>query len=185
MQLVKEAMEKISRHVIDVSSSLDSESIEKLIEELLNAQKIFVFGTGRSGLVAKAFAMRLMQLGLNVYVIGETISPPTEKNDLIILVSGSGETHSVVFAAQVCRKIGTKIVGVTSDSNSTLAKYSDLIITLKGGNKYRKNAEWKIAPLGTLFEITAMVFFDAIVAELMSRKGMEEETLRKRHAIIE
>lgn len=47
--------------------------IDEFIFALEDAKNIFVMGAGRSGFVAKAFAMRLMHLGYNVYVVGKTV----------------------------------------------------------------------------------------------------------------
>ncbi|MDD4570327.1 MAG: SIS domain-containing protein, partial [Tepidanaerobacteraceae bacterium] len=66
-----------------------------LAEKIINANKIFVAGQGRSGFAVKSFAMRLMHIGYDVYVVGETVTPNIEKGDLLIIGSGSGETATL------------------------------------------------------------------------------------------
>jgi 6-phospho-3-hexuloisomerase len=144
-------------------------------------------GAGRSGFVAKSFAMRLMHLGYSVYVVGETVTPKIKKQDLLIAISGSGETTSVLNIAMKAKSIvGSKIAVLTSNKNSSLAKLSDVVVLLKGKVKTEKDDKIaRLAPLGTMFELTSMIFLDALVAELLSLRGLDEENLRERHAILE
>lgn len=157
--------------------SFEKGEVEEMIKFIDQANNVFVVGVGRSGFVAKAFAMRLMHLGYSVYVVGETITPRIGKGDLIIAISGSGETGYVVSVAKKAKELGAKVLAVTSSKTSALAKLSDLLITLKTV----KNPD--IAPLGTIFELTTMVFLDSLIAEIMERKKLKEKDLAKRHSI--
>ncbi|HDD36497.1 MAG TPA: 6-phospho-3-hexuloisomerase, partial [Archaeoglobus veneficus] len=161
--------------------------VEQMIDVIENSNSIFVVGAGRSGFIAKAFAMRLMHLGYRVYVVGETVTPRIGKNDVLIAISGSGETTSVVNISKKAKEIAnSKLVAVTNNKNSTLAKMSDVIVLLKGKVKTERNDEIaEIAPLGTMFELTAMIFLDAIVAELMEIKHLTEKDLEAKHAVLE
>ncbi|TDA27147.1 MAG: 6-phospho-3-hexuloisomerase [Archaeoglobi archaeon] len=158
----------------------DQKKVEKFIDAIEGSKKIFCSGIGRSGLVARAFAMRLMHLGYEAYVIGETITPRIEPRDLLIAVSGSGETPIIVAFAKKTKEIGAKVVAVTSKADSSIAKIADLTIVLK--SKFGKEIS-KFAPLGTLFEITALIFLDGIVAEIMEKKNISEDKLARRHSI--
>ncbi len=180
-------LDKVIEHIQDVKKNVDSKKIYEFVSALENARSIFVMGAGRSGFVAKAFAMRLMHLGYNVYVVGETVTPRIKPEDLLIAISGSGETISVVNISRKAKEeIGSKLVAVTQRPNSTLAKMSDIVIVLKGKTKDDRNHELsKLAPLGTLFELTALIFLDGLVAELMNMKELTEEDLAERHAVLE
>jgi len=180
-------LDKICDHVQDVKKNLDFKKIEELISALDNARYVFVMGAGRSGFVAKAFAMRLMHLGYNVYVVGETVTPRIRPEDILIAISGSGETLSVVNISRKAKEdIGSKLVAITQKPNSTLARMSDIVIVLKGKDKYERNHELsKLAPLGTLFELTALIFLDGLVAEIMNLKELTEDDLAERHAVLE
>lgn len=139
--------------------------------------------------------MRLMHLDMNVRVIGETITPSLRNDDLLVALSGSGETSFAVSAAKTAKGIGTKIVVITSYPGSTLAKLANHIVTLPGRTKIaliKSHLDRQIvgeyeslAPLGTLFEVTALVFLDSVIASLMVKLGRNEEELRARHANIE
>ncbi|MEM2817946.1 MAG: SIS domain-containing protein, partial [Archaeoglobaceae archaeon] len=74
-------LDLIMRSVKEVYEHEKLNSFIRFIEE---AERIFVVGIGRSGLVAKAFAMRLMHLGYKAFVIGETTTPRIEAGDLLV-----------------------------------------------------------------------------------------------------
>ncbi len=180
-------LDTLERHVRNIKNEIDMRKVQELIEAIEDARSIFVMGAGRSGFVAKAFAMRLMHLGYNVYVVGETVTPRIRREDLLIAISGSGETTSVVNISRKAKElIGSKLVAITQNKDSTLAKMSDIVVLLKGKTKMERNDEIaKIAPLGTMFELTALIFLDGLVAELMNLKNLTEKDLEARHAVLE
>lgn len=155
--------------------------VDALLKALAPAQRVFLYGRGRSGFVARAFAVRLMHLGFQTFVVGETITAPVQKDDVVILVSGSGQTYPVVMTAELGRKMGAKVVSVTANTDSEIARLSHVVIPLlpPAGNHD------EYAPLGTLFETAAWLFFDGIVALLKEQRGESEDTMRKRHATLE
>lgn len=176
----KESSEYITKSAKDILANVENEEVNNAINLITNAKKIFVYGVGRSGLCGKAFATRLSHLGLHVYVLGETITPPVEEEDVVIIISGSGKTASVVKTAEIIRKINAKIVGITANKNSPLGKLSDVVVFLKIENKDKN-----LAPLGTIFEATAWIFLDSLVSELMLKLNETEEKMSKRHATLE
>jgi len=180
-------LDTVENHIRNVKRDIDLLKVQELIDAIEDARSIFVMGAGRSGFVAKAFAMRLMHLGYNVYVVGETVTPRIKKEDLLIAISGSGETTSVVNISRKAKElIGSKLVAITQNKDSTLARMSDIVVLLKGKTKTERNDEIaKIAPLGTMFELTALIFLDGLVAELMKIKNLTEKDLEARHAVLE
>ncbi|MBU2560031.1 6-phospho-3-hexuloisomerase [archaeon] len=195
MELLKDAMLTITEHVGDVANTLSKKEVNTLVNCILKANNVFVYGAGRSGLVARAFAMRLMHLGITVHVIGGIVTPSTEKGDLVLLISGSGESTSVVNSAKIARNVGAKICLITSYPNSTAGKMADYTVNVKGRTKLKgekdfllrqmKGEHYTLAPLGTLFEISVLVFLDSLIVELMDKLKITEDDMRVRHATIE
>lgn len=175
----EEALSHIESQIQEILKNVEKDKVEKIIELFSNARNIFIYGAGRSGLVGRAFAIRLVHLGFPAFVIGETITKPVGKNDLVVLISGTGETIPVAMTAEIARRLGAKIISITANPDSHIARFADLFIILK---PKEKNAE--LAPLGTLFEASAWIFLDGIVAELMARRGENEESMKKRHATL-
>ena len=190
-----ESMNFIAEHIEKFASKLDKSSVTSLVNGITGARKIFLMGAGRSGLAARAFAMRLMHMGFDVYVVGETTTPAVQPEDLVIAVSGSGETPSIASLGAIAKKIGSKLATITSYKDSTLGKISDIVVVVPGRPKEDIDYEdyherrmigyTQLAPLGTIFEITALVFLDAVVSELMVKTGASEEDLKLRHTRFE
>ena len=183
MNTFKKSVDYIVDKVKTSLLSLNDEQIEKICREFLRADRIFLYGAGRSGLVAKAFAIRLVHLGFQTYVIGETITPPVRKGDLVIVISGSGETIPSVMTAEIAKKIGAKLIAVTSRENSKISKNADFTVKLSTECEDRERA--RLAPLGTLFEASAWLFLDGLVAKLMEMKGESEKRMKERHATLQ
>ncbi len=189
------SMNFISEHIKRFVSKLDTASVTDLVNIILGSKRIFLMGAGRSGLAAKAFAMRLMHMGFDVYVVGETTTPAVAPDDLVIAVSGSGETTSIASLGAIAKQIGSKLATITSNRDSALGRISDVVVVVPGRPKedvmYEDYHERRmigypqLAPLGTVFEITALVFLDAVISELMVRTGASEEDLKSRHTKFE
>jgi len=195
----KAASEEIICSIQTCMEQLNMKEVEKLVELLIAARdkKIFTIGMGRSGFVARAFALRLMNLSFNVYFLGETITPAAEKGDIVVAISGTGSTKMVLTAAAAAKEICATVVAITSFSESQLGKMADLVVTIRGRTKAGMPKEEDyvarqiigerepLTPLGSIFENNSMVFLDSLVVELMHRLGRTEADLRRRHATIE
>ena len=193
---MKTSIKAILDNIESAQEFLDEDAINQFEDIIIASKNIFVTGAGRSGLAAKAFAMRLMHLGLSAYVVGETISPAIYEDDCIVAISGSGETNTIVSAVKISKNRGAKVLALTSYPESTLGQLADSYILVKGRTKKEVDDEnymkrqihgnyTSLTPLGTAFELTTLVFLDAIVSELMEKMEQTESDLKARHTVLE
>jgi len=194
---VQEMMKLMASKIRSIANTISDRDAEKFIRQLLDAKRVYVVGAGRSGLVAKAFAMRLMHLGLHAYVVGETITPALNKGDVMVIFSGSGRTKTVADLAETARDIGGKICLITANADSRIGKIADCIVIIEHHRDAVEDdaAEFEIrqmmgdhksfAPLGTLFETASMVFADAVISRMMEITQTDENALKNRHTNIE
>ena len=173
----------IQSKVSEIVEKVSQNDIKKIKELFFNSNHIFVYGAGRSGLVAKAFAIRLVHLGFPTFVIGETITQPVQKGDLVVIVSGSGETIPAVMTAEISHNLGAYVVSITAKKKSEIAKFAD--VTLFISIDYNDIGRKQYAPLGTLFEASVWILLDAMIADLLDSKNETEDIMRKRHATLE
>jgi len=199
MEYFAQAYEELIKSISAALRGLDIEEVKTLLDSLMDTRtrgnKVLVVGAGRSGLVGKAFAMRLMHLGFPVFVLGETINPNVGEGDMVIVISGSGKTTVPLAAAQMAKSLNAKVVAITSQEESPLAQTADLVVDIPGREDIALEDEYHIrqlkgqheslAPMGTMFEDTTMIFLDSIIAELMNRLGLSVDSMRLRHATIE
>ena len=193
---VLSSMRLIIENLKEVIDKLDREAIKAMLQKIIDGNQIFVMGAGRSGLVAKAFAMRLMHLGFSVYVVGETTTPAVLPQDVVIAISGSGETRTIADLGKLAKDIGSTLITITSKKDSTLGRISDIAVIIPSKTKndpdeagylerHMRGDYKKMPPLGTTFEITALVFLDSVVSQLIMLTGASEAELKSRHTNIE
>jgi 6-phospho 3-hexuloisomerase len=181
-KVFNQSIKYIQKKIKEILSRVSQDDIEKVKILFFKSNRIFVYGAGRSGLVAKAFAIRLIHLGFQAFVIGETITVPVKKGDLVIIVSGSGETIPAVMTAEIANKIGAYVVSITGKKNSEIAKFAD--ITLFIASSCKEIERKKFAPLGTLFEASVWILLDGVIADLLYSKKETEDIMRSRHATL-
>lgn len=180
-------VEAILTEITSVLSVIDSENeLTRFAEPLQAAKRIFVVGEGRSGFMAKSFAMRLMHLGATAYVVGETITPPIAAGDVIVAVSGSGKTQSVLMVAEKARELGCKVLAVTTDPKSRLGELADVVLHVPAATKYRQQGEQaSIQPLGSLFDQCTHLLLDAVCLRYAKLNSVNNEKAFARHSNLE
>lgn len=165
------------------------------IDKISAAPRIFVFGSGRSGLVGRFFAMRLMHLGCLVFIVGDTTTPAIKSGDLLICISGSGKTPTVVNMAKLALQSDAVVAGISLNTGvvTPLSECSHLNILLDRRQNSRhvpsgsaNNQQRKfIAPMGTVFEISTLIYLETVIAEIIQRQQVKESDMKQRHANLE
>jgi len=166
-----------------IVSQIKKDEISNLKNMIYNSKRLFFAGTGRSGLMIKAVAMRFMQFDFEVYVVGETNTPAFKNNDLLIAASGSGETKSTKLYLENAKLNGGKTAVFTADNNSTLAQISDQIIEIPV-NKIFSEKE-KFLPGGSYFEETVLILGDTLIINIAAEIDLSTDLLFERHANLE
>ena len=123
-----------------------------------------------------------MHSGYDVSVVGEIVTPSIKKGDLLIIISGSGETEQLIAFTKKAREVGAQIVLITAKSSSTIGDMADAVLQIGKSDQYGKVAGM---PMGTVFELSTLSFLEALVSHLIHEKGIEEEVMRTRHANLE
>jgi len=168
-----------------VLHAIDYLAVEQLAQKIVEIERIFVIGEGRSGLAIRMAAMRLMHLGCQVYVVGETTTPSIRATDLLIACSGSGSTETVRAIAAKAKVIGAYLVGVTVNKQSLLGQLADLSIELVAATKqdFDNGASQQFA--GSLFEQSTLLFFDALFYFLSQKLNKTTQLILASHANLE
>lgn len=179
---VKVILNELSQHLL----AFQDEQAERFVTSILAARKVFVAGAGRSGFMGKSFAMRLTHIGIEAYVIGETNTPSFTEEDLLIVGSGSGQTETLLVITKKARAIGGTVVSVTLSPESAIANLSDDVILLSGAPKDQtEGSHHTIQPMGSLFEQSLLLIYDAIILRLMEMKELDTHMMYGHHANLE
>src|SRR5579864_1898148 len=153
-----------------------------LIDAIVAARRIAIYGAGREGLQMDGFAMRLAHLGLDVHVVGDMTVPPLGAGDLLVVSSGPGASNIGDALISVAREAGAKIAVVTAQPGGRTPQRADVLFTIPAQTMADdRGGEVSVLPMGSLFETAQMVLFEIIVLALRDRLGETPETMRARH----
>lgn len=176
--------EAILTEILNASNKFNLDQLDDFVSKIEKADRIACIGAGRVGLAMRSFSMRLMHLGYTSLYVGETNLPRLDKNDLLIIGSGSGETRTLVTIAEVASSSNLPIALITATPKSSIALKSNIVLTMHN-QSIREFSENSIQPMTTLFEQSLQILLDAIVLHLMSVTGQTSDILLSRHNILE
>lgn len=182
-----ECMNELLVSLRETLSAVEPGTLDRIVDAMLSASGLFVVGAGRSGLVVRMFAMRLMHLGLDVHVVGETVTPAAEPADLLLCVSGTGETESVFRVLERAQHLGVQILLLTAKPSSRMGEIAHHVIRIPATTKHTvaetEEADSQIP--GTPFEQAALVILEATVNELALKLRSTHQERIQRHANLE
>lgn len=159
--------------------------LDDVLDVLAGADRVFVLGAGRSGLALQMTAMRLMHLGLDVHVVGETTTPAIRAGDVLLTASGSGTTTGIVRAAETATGVGARIVAITTAPGSPLGQAADALVVVPAAAKLDRSGTTSAQYAGGLFEQAVVLVGDALFDALWRRSGLSADDLWPRHANLE
>lgn len=182
---VDESLGLIQAEVSAAAGALERGELAAVARMVREARRVFVVGAGRSGLVLRMAAMRLMHLGLDVHVVGEVTTPAIGSGDLLVAASGSGRTAGVVKSASTAAAVGARIAAYTTAPSSPLAARADAVVVIPAAQKTDHGGEVSRQYSGSLFEQTLFLATEAVFQSLWMADGSPAEELWLRHANLE
>ncbi|MEC3853892.1 6-phospho-3-hexuloisomerase [Paenarthrobacter ureafaciens] len=171
--------------ITNTATAINEDQLAAVSSLLGRADRIFVAGAGRSGLVLRMAAMRLMHLGLNVHVAGDATTPAIREGDLLLVASGSGTTSGVVKAAETADKAQARIAAFTANPGSPLANLADAVVVVPAQQKTDHGSGVSRQYSGSLFEQVLFVATEALFQSLWDTADVPAEQLWLRHANLE
>ena len=166
--------------------NITGKAAKDFIQRIQNAESIFFSAQGRTGFVLRCFCMRLMHLGYSVYFCGETVTPAISGNDLLIVLSGSGETPSTFEAVRLAKQYKAETYGILGNIESRIGSLVDHNLHLPGTTKLCRAGEPESAQMaGALFEQSAFLFLEAVVLKLYQTRKKDVGSVSSKHAVIE
>ena len=165
---------------------LPDDAADGLIDALIEAKKISVYGCGREGLAIKGFAMRLFHLGLNIHVVGDMTVPHLGQGDLFIVTAGTGHLNSGEAFMHAAATDGAKTAVITAQPEGSTPLKADLVVTIPAQTMANdQTSTASVLPMGSLFEIAQTIFFELVILKLRDRLGETAYTMRSRHTNLE
>lgn len=188
MKDAKEISLAVAQEIADTLGRIDPKQTDGMLDAILGAKRIFVAGAGRSLLMMRGLAMRLMHMGFDSFVVGETVTPAISPEDILLIGSGSGETGTLTVMAQKAKKVGAMLGLFTIYPDSTIGKLADCVVRIDAATtKGERESRQSIQPGANTFEQCLLLIGDSLVIQAISKRSITEENkeLMKRHANLE
>jgi len=184
---IQDCFAQIINELQSTLAHISNDEGEELAKAIIEARRVFVAGAGRSGLIVRGFAMRLMHLGFTVHIVGDTTTPNITSDDILLIGSGSGSTGSLVVMAQKAQVIGAGIALITIRENSPIGQLADIVLPIPAPSpKIEEKLDFhSVQPMGALFEQNMSLTLDALIMILMSKTNSDSDTMFSRHANLE
>jgi 6-phospho-3-hexuloisomerase len=169
-----------------VFARLPDNSADQLIEAIVAAKRIVLFGCGREGLQMRGFAMRLFHMGCDVAVWGDMTTPPVGLGDLLFVSAGPGYLSTAHVLVDIARKAGARTALITAQTGGELAKHVDIVTVIPAQTMADdRGASLSVLPMGSLFETAQMILFELVILKLQPLCRESSETMRARHTNLE
>jgi 6-phospho-3-hexuloisomerase len=171
----------------EVFNRIQPDTAEQMCSELLKARRIAIYGCGREGLMLKALGMRLMHLGLDAHIVGDMSTPPVRTGDLLLVSAGPGAVATVLTLMDVAKDAGASTMVITAQPEGLAARKAGVTIYLPAQTMANDTggAASSILPMGSLFEIVQLIFFDLVVLKLQELTNQSFSEMRERHTNLE
>lgn len=170
----------------EVFSRVPEDAADPLIEEIVKARRMALHGLGREGLQMRGLTMRLFHMGLPAHVVGDMTTPPLGAGDLLIVAIGPGTLETTEALMRIARNAGARVVMITAQPQGKATAHADVVVTIPAQTMADdRGGKLSILPMGSLFEVAMMLFFELVVLKLRDRIGETAETMRARHTNLE
>lgn len=182
-----ELIEAIAADIARALGQVDPAQIDAACDMILSANRAFIAGKGRSGLQMRAFAMRLMHLGLRVHVVDDVTTPAIGAGDLLLIGSSSGRTGSLLRYIDTARAAGAAMAAFTGNLESPIAAAAAAVLYIPASNfkAGRQTGLDSVLLMGSLFEHCLGLLCDLIIIRLKAALAIEEAAMNARHANLE
>jgi len=158
------------------------ESFEKAVRLIIkNEGKLVISGIGKSGIIAAKIAASFTSTGKQSVFLNPVDASHGDlgiisKNDLHIILSNSGETHELTDLINFAKKMNNKIISITSNKNSLLAKASDIKLTLPA----HKEADI-LNMIPTTSTTLSLALGDALCCTVLSLRKFDKKSFKELH----
>ena len=199
--------------IAECLAAVDPAQVGVLVGALAESRRVFLIGTGRSGKMLEAMAVRLGHLGITAHVVGSPDCPEINSGDLVLVGSGSGATPVPLDLATGARDAGAKLAVITAAPDSPIAELAEPVIHIPtpasphGGGGRVEFATGKLSGLAghrsprdhapvepqdgtphtlrSLFEECLLIVCDGICRMLQERLGLSTDDMQERHSLRE
>jgi len=179
--IARRVLETESRAVADLARGLD-DGFDRAVEMIVSCNgRVVVTGMGKSGIVCQKIAATLSSTGTPAFFMHPAEAVHGDlgmivSGDVVLALSNSGETEEIVRLLELIRRLGARIIGISGDSKSTLARHSDIHIY---AGVAREACSLDLVP--TASTTAAMAMGDALAVACSEMRGFSARDYARYH----
>lgn len=175
LKLARRVLEIEARSILGLIPHLD-QSFEEAVKILFSTNgRVVVTGMGKPGFIGRKISATLSSTGTPSVFLhpAEAIHGDlgmVTREDVVLAISNSGETEEITRLLLNIKKIGSRLIALTGNPKSTLAKHADVVLSIEIGEE--------ACPLGlapTASTTAALAMGDALALALLDRRGFKPE----------
>jgi len=163
---------------------IETDLYKEVVDKILSARKLYFFGYGASGIVARDAELKFVRIGLPAIAMTDshnqkTVASLLQPDDLVVAISDSGRTRELIEVLDILEETGCQRVAITSQVGSPVSERSEItLLTSSRETPYRGSAIAsriaQLAVIDILFLATALVNHDETTAALQrTREAMQ------------
>jgi len=181
IQLAKDVLKIEAESISGLIGKLN-DNFTKAVDTIYKSNgRVIVTGIGKSGLIGKKIVATLTSTGTQAIFLHPVEGMHGDlgivtKNDIVLAISNSGETHELSLIVNSVREIGATLIALTGDTNSSLARACNLVIDV---GVEREACPFGLAPTSSSTATLAMG--DALAVALIEKRKFNEKDFYKFH----
>lgn len=172
-------MKIILQELEEKMDKIDCSALDQAADMLVEANRVYAYGCGRSGFSMQAFAMRMMHLGKESHFVHDTCVPPIKPGDALFVASGSGNTESTAAVVKEAIQNKASVILISSAEKSVIQEMADLLIYIPldefNSVQYQSNC----------YDETQFILQDIIIYKARKQLGLTREAMDQNHTNIE
>jgi 6-phospho-3-hexuloisomerase len=171
----------------DVFARMDGAWTSDLAGEILGARRILCHSAGRTGLMLRAFVMRLVHLGCDAHMVGDVTAPPIGAGDLLLVNAATGDLPSAIAHLASASRAGARRVVLTAATTGAAREAADRVFVLPAQTMLDDTgaARRSALPMGSQYELALLVATELVVLDIMRMTRTDFAAMRRRHANIQ
>lgn len=175
LEKAKDVIRTEAHAVLSLGKKLDKNFLRAVDLMAQCRGRVIVTGMGKTGIIARKIASTLSSTGTPSIFLhsAEAVHGDlgqVQRDDVVIVISNSGGTEETTQLLPLVKKIGAKVIAMTGNSKSILAKHSDVVLDV---GVEREGCPLGLAPMAST--TVTLVMGDALAACLIVRKGFRRE----------
>lgn len=177
----RQVLEIEARAVGDLAPRLGA-SFAEAVELIVGCEgRVIVTGMGKSGLICQKIAATLSSTGTPSFFMHPAEAMHGDLGmlvggDVLIAASNSGETAEIVRLLDYVRRLGARIVGISGEASSTLARFADVHLEVKVDEEA---CSWDLVP--TASTTATLALGDALAVATYRRRGFSSDDFARNH----